>query len=39
MIDKLNNFDWNSLSDIKTVTIPLWLLVIIVILAIKGLFK
>jgi len=31
--------NWEQLNELKDVTVPTWLLVVMVILAIKGLFR
>jgi hypothetical protein len=33
------NINWETLSALKEVTIPTWLLVVVTILALKGLFR
>lgn len=35
----MNNFDWSKLAELKEVTLPLWVLIILGFFALKGLFK
>ena len=34
-----NIVDWEALSKIKEIAVPLWLVIVVVILAIRGVFK
>ena len=39
MLDRINDINWEMLGQMNEIVVPTWLVVILVILAVKGLIK
>jgi len=39
IINRLTEYDWASLNELKEVTIPIWLLILVIFFSIRGFFR